>query len=222
MRKLWLPAFVLALIALPAQAAQASDIHPDSRAHLHNMHYAASEQFCVESHDTAKLSNSSARSFLTQTLTGLEDYKTWNGLGGGRIDLRSTLKNCTAYDATTRATIEIEVHYNWDWSSVCGGSWGYYNCVVHDNPVWNADYGHYDSRWAYVYLVYSSGGELSDRGRAFINHEFGHVFGLMDAGDCDPPSIMHSTLVGYGCDNWLNPWPSQADFNSVVAVMNGA
>jgi hypothetical protein len=221
MKKLLLPAMVAAALLVSAQTVHASDINPDPQKHLHNMHYSASEQYCVESHDTAKLSNASARSFLTDVLTGGEDSKNWNNLGGGRINLIPTNKNCTAYEADTRATIEIEVHYAWDWSSECGGSWGYYNCVKHANPVWNADHGHYDSRWAYVYLVYSSGGELSDRGRAFINHEFGHVFGLMDAGDCDPPSIMHSTLVGYGCNNWLNPWPSPADFNSVVAVMNG-
>jgi hypothetical protein len=214
-------ALVLGLLVGPSPAAHASDIHPDPRAHLNSMHYQTSEQFCVESHDTTKLSNASARSFLTQTLTGLADYKIWDGTGGDRINLVPTQKNCTAYDSATRATIEIEVHYGWDWSSKCGGSPGYYNCVVHDNPVWNADHGHHDSRWAYVYLVYSSGGELSDRGRAFINHEFGHVFGLIDAGDCDPPSIMHSTLVGYGCNNWLNPYPSPADFHSVVTVMNG-
>jgi hypothetical protein len=224
----WLFALVLTLVVVPAAQAHASDINPDPRKHLNAVHFASAgygeqdEQFCVESHDTGKLSNGSARAFLNETLVNLEDYKIWDGTGDWRIDLRAAQYNCTAYDSATRNTIEIEVHYAWDWSAKCGGSTGYYNCVVHDKPVWNPTYGHNDSRWAYVYLVFSSGGELSSKGRAFINHEFGHVFGLQDAGDCSPPSLMHSALVGYGCTNWMNPYPSIADFGSVVAVMNGA
>ncbi|MFB9542378.1 hypothetical protein [Micromonospora sagamiensis] len=228
----WVPAMwaavLFAALLTPAGPAHASHPNPSSTRHLHNMHYASSgtsagandEQFCVESTDTAKVSHSSARTFVKQTLTEMGAGKVWDGTGNWRIDLWATNSNCTAYPASTRSTIEIEVHYGWDWSRFCGAPTGYYNCVVHDNPVWDAAHGHYDSQWAYVYLVFSSGGRLDNVGRAFINHEFGHVFGLADDnGVCNPPSLMHSSIVGYSCTNWPYWYPSPSDFQSVVNVM---
>lgn len=225
---LWLAVFVAALLG-PAGAAHASHPNPSSLKHQHNMHYASTnpdgpgvydEQFCVESHDTSKVSHSAGRSFADQTLTRMGSGRVWDGLGSWRIDLWPAGGNCTSYPAATRAAIEIEIHYGWDWSSTCGGPTGYYNCVVHDNPVWNAGHGHYDSQWTYVYLVFSSGGRLDNVGRAFINHEFGHVFGLTDDnGACNPPSLMHSTVVGYSCGNWSNWYPSPSDYQSVVNLM---
>ncbi|WP_144127090.1 hypothetical protein [Catellatospora sichuanensis] len=225
---LWVTVFAAAVL-MPAGAVYASHPNPSSLKHQHNMHYASTnadgpgandEQFCVESHDTSKISHSSGRSFVNQTLTQMGSGKVWDGSGNWRIDLWAANSNCSSYPASTRATIEIEVHYGWDWSGTCGGPTGYYNCVVHDNPVWNADHGHYDSKWTYVYLVFSSGGRLDNVGRAFINHEFGHVFGLADDnGNCNLPSIMHSTIVGYSCGNWTNWYPSAADYQSVVNLM---
>jgi hypothetical protein len=227
----WVPvlwaAVLLSTFAGPAQPAHASHPNPSSNRHLHTMHFATSgssgpgandEQFCVESHDTAKVSHSAARSFVNQTLTQLGN--SWDGLGNWRVDLWVTNSNCSSYPQATRNTIEIEVHYGWNWNNICGGATGYYNCVVHDNPVWNSAHGHYDSKWAYVYLVFSSGGRLDNVGRGFINHEFGHVFGLTDDnGNCNPASLMHSTVVGYSCGNWPNYYPSPADRQSVVNVM---
>ncbi|HZM78968.1 MAG TPA: hypothetical protein VFC19_24835 [Candidatus Limnocylindrales bacterium] len=211
------------LVAIPAQAAQASHANPDPFKHLHNMHYQSVEQFCVQSFDTAKVSHSSARSFVNQTLTQMGSGKVWDGLGSGRLQLHVTNNYCSAYDPTTRATIEIEVYYGWDWSGVCGAPVGYYNCVVHDNPVFDSARNHWDARWAYVYLVFSSGGRLDNVGRAFINHEFGHVWGLADHGvgssSCNPPSIMHSTVVSYPCTNWPYWYPSPSDFQSVLRIM---
>lgn len=228
----WVPvtwvAVLLAALLVPAEPASASHPNPSPSRHLHNIHYATSgssagandEQFCVESHDTAKVSNSAGRAFVNQTLTEMGSGRVWDGLGGWRIDLWPTSANCTSYATSTRATIEIEVHYGWDWSGPCGGPTGYYNCVVHDNLVWDASHGHYDSQWAYVYLVFSSGGRLDTVGRGFINHEFGHVFGLADDnGVCNPPSLMHSTVVGYSCGNWPYWYPSPADFQSVENVL---
>jgi hypothetical protein len=220
----WVSLFwVMVLLVLPTPTASASLINPDPAKRLHSMHFTnIDEQFCAESFDTSQVSHASARSFLNQTLTGLEDSKTWDNLGGGRIDLIATQRNCLSYDPATRETIEIEAHYGWDWSQYCGLPAGYWNCVRHAYPVPNDQFGYWDSRWAYVYLVFSSGAQLNDTGRAFINHEFGHVFGLQHPGTCTQPSIMYTQLVGYPCTNWLNPWPSTADFNAAIAVMNGS
>ncbi len=223
----WLAVFVVALV-LPASPANASHRSPDR--HQNKFHYASAgssagaqdEQYCAESHDTSQVSNSEARAFLHETLNELDFAHVWDGTGDWRLDLWVTNSNCTSYDPDTRNTIELEYHYGWDWSANCGPPANYYNCVVHDNPVYNPDYGHTDYVWEYVYLVFSSGGRLDNTGRAFINHETGHVLGLLDDnGDCSQPSIMHSTVVGYGCDNWPNYWPSQSDFASVVAGMDG-
>ncbi|ASW55418.1 hypothetical protein [Plantactinospora sp. KBS50] len=226
----WVPviwvAVLLAALLVPADPARAAQPNPSSTKHLHNMHYNSvgssagtyDEQFCIESHDTSKVSNSAGRAFVNETLTQMGSGRVWDGLGDWRIDLWPTASNCTSYSASTRAGIEIEVHYGWDWSGICGGTTGYYNCVVHDNPVWDAAHNHYDSQWAYVYLVFSSGGRLDTTGRAFINHEFGHVFGLADDSNCSPPSLMSSTIVGYNCSTWTNWYPSPADFQWVLGV----
>jgi hypothetical protein len=212
-----------ALVTIPAQSAHASHPNPDVFRHLHNMHYSAIEQFCVESFDTAKVSHASARSFVNQTLTQMGSGKVWDGLGNGRIDLRVTNNHCSSYDPATRRTIEIEVYYGWDWSDACGLPAGYWNCVRHANPVFDEQRNHWDAQWAYVYLVFSSGARLDNVGRGFINHEFGHVWGLADPGNggssCTPASIMHSSVVGYPCTNWPNWYPSSADFQSVLRVM---
>jgi hypothetical protein len=224
---LWAGVLVATAVAAP-QPAHASHPNPSTTRHINTMHFATTgstagagdEQFCVESHDTAQVSHATARSFVNQTLTQMGADKVWDGLGEWRIDLWVTNNYCSSYSQATRATIEIEVHYGWNWNDICGGNYGYYNCVVHDNAVWNDTYGHYDSKWAYVYLVFSSGGRLDNVGRAFINHEFGHVFGLADDnGNCNPASLMHSTIVSYSCGNWPNYYPSPADRQSVVRVM---
>lgn len=219
----WVTALLLALLALPTRAEAGSLVNPDPAKRLHSMHYAnVSEQFCIESHDTSRIGNSAARSFVSTVLTGGSDSQNWDNTGGGRINLVATQKNCTAYDSDTRETIEIEVHYAEDWSGACGGDYGYWNCTNHAESVYNADFGYWDSRWAYVDLVFSSGGQLNDTGKAFINHEFGHVFGLQHDAACTRPSIMYSQVVGYGCTNWQNRYPSSADFDAAVRVMNGA
>lgn len=226
---LWIAVFVATLV-VAAGTANASHPNPSSQRHVHNIHFATSgttagthdEQFCVESHDTGKIAHSTARAFVNQTLTQMGSGKVWDGLGSWRIDLWPTNSYCSSYPQSTRATIEIEVHYGWNWntSDKCGGPYAYYNCVVHDNPVWNATHNHWDSKWAYVYLVFSSGGRQDNTGRAFINHEFGHVFGLTDDnGVCSPASLMHSSIVGYSCGNWPYSYPSPADRQSVVNVM---
>ena len=215
---LWLATLVAAALLVPASPASASHPNPSSTRHLHSMHYASTGSGAGA--NAEQVSHSAARSFVNQTLTEMGASRVWDGLGTWRIDLWPTNNHCSSYPAATRNTIEIEVHYAWDWSGQCGGPVGYYNCVKHDNAVWNADHGHYDSKWAYVYLVFSSGGRLDNTGRAFINHEFGHVFGLTDDnGVCNPPSLMHSTIVDYSCGNWPNWYPSPADRQSVVNVI---
>ncbi|MGY1453679.1 hypothetical protein [Streptomyces sp. SS8] len=226
-------AAVMALLAaLLAPAAQASHYHTGStQSHLHNMHYNTvnsggpgtyDEQYCGQVHSSSYLTHSQATNFLQNTLTGQGD-RDWDGTGDYRIDMWLAPNPCTSYPSAERAGIEMEYHYAADWSSVCGGSYGYYNCAVDQNPVYNSAYGHTDYRWNVIYLVDSSGGQLDNRGRAFINHETGHSWGLLDPrwdGDCHTPSIMHGSYT-YGCTNWQNWWPSSYDYNSVVTVMNG-
>lgn len=221
----WLSALIVTLV-IPARVAHASHPNSSTYKHINTMHYASEgntgrdEQFCVQSHDTAKMSHATARAFINETLTAMGAGRVWDGLGSWRIDMWPTNYHCSHYDTGTLDTIEIRVNYGWDWSYHCGGTPGYFNCVAHADPIWNPDHNHYDSRHANVYLVFSSGGRLDTVGRGFINHEFGHVFGLADDnGVCNPPSIMHSTVVGYSCANWPYWYPSPADFQSVLNLM---
>lgn len=229
---------LLAMLASAAPAMASHHHYPDGNGwvrHLNEMHYASDgngqaggmdEQYCVQSHDTSVVSNSAAKAFVRETLTGLEFSKIWDGTGDWKIDLYATANPCSSYSGDTRASIEIEYHYGHDWSHIpmCEGDPGYFNCVEFSQRTYDANYGHSDYTKAKVYLVYSSGGQLNTRGRAFINHETGHVFGLKDpdyVGHCHTPSIMHGTAVGYGCTNWTNWYPSQSDFASVKSVMAG-
>jgi hypothetical protein len=218
-----------------APAAQASHHNTDAtQTHVNNMHYgsqgsqsapeARDEQYCGEVYANSHLTHGQATDFLRNTLVSQSTEKVWDGTGGYRIDLWLAPNPCTSYPQEERNSIELEYHYAADWSHKCGGSVGYYNCAESQGPVWNADYGHTDFQWKVMRMVDSSGGQLNERGRAFINHETGHAWGLLDPrweGDCHTPSIMHGVRSGYGCENWQNWWPSSHDFASVVASMNG-
>lgn len=241
----WIPlgwtAILLLALTVAAPQAHANHWHvPDANGyvlHLNTMHFASvdpptggpggrDEQYCVESHDTSRMSHTTARAFVRQTLVQLDWDKIWDGTGNWKIDLWYTQNPCSSYSSATRATIEIEYHYghNWNFIPTCGGTWGYYNCVEFGAPVWNSTYGHWDYAKGYVYLVFSSGGRLDNVGRAFINHETGHIWGLRDPNSgthCPAPSIMHGTAVGYPCTNWTLWYPSQPDFTSVKTVMAG-
>lgn len=220
--------------AVAAPAAQASHHNTEAtQTHVRNMHYSTSnpdapgeldEQYCGEVTSSSYLTHSQATSFLRDTLVSQSDEKIWDGTGDYRIDLWLAPNRCSSYSQAERNSIEMEYHYAADWSSRCGGSYGYYNCAESQNPIYNADYGHTDYQWKVIRLVDSSGGQLDERGRAFLNHETGHAWGLLDPaydGDCRTPSIMHGVRTGYGCENWANWWPSSYDFASVVQSMNG-
>ena len=78
---------------------------------------------------------------------------------------------------------------------------------------------HYD--WEVVYFdVHNLDGGSSEYHQT-INHEFGHVLGLLDPdyyGDCYwTPSIMH-TFNYYGCP--YREYPYQVDKDSVLGRMN--
>lgn len=238
----WTAILMLALtVAAPAAPlAHANHWHVEDAngyvRHLNNMHFASpdsptggggqDEQYCVESHDTSVVSHTRARDFVRQTLVQLDFDKIWDGTGNWRVDLWYTQNRCSYYPTSTRDTIEIEYHYghNWNFIPNCAGDWGWFNCVEFARPTWNSTYGHSDYEKGKVYLVFSSGGRLDNVGRAFINHETGHILGLRDPnypGHCMSPSIMHSTAVDYDCTNWTLWYPSQPDFASVKTVMDG-
>ncbi len=234
----WAVTLLLAMIAAapPATAAHRHVPDGDGRIrHLNEMHYASAgsppgtaggmdEQYCVESHDPAYLSSSRAKSFVRETLTLLDFSKIWDGTGDWKVDLYATANPCSSYSGSTRETIEIEYHYGWNWSHIptCGDSIS--NCVEFSQSNWDPNYGHTDYTKAKVYLLYRSGGRLDSVGRAFINHETGHVLGLRDPDyptHCPGPSIMHTTYVSYGCSDWPYWYPSPRDFASVKTVMAG-
>jgi len=234
----WAATLLLALLASAPPAAASHRHTVDQNGyilHLNEMHYASTgsdgaggndEQYCVQSHDTSVVSNSSAKAFVRETLAGLDFNKIWDGTGDWKIDLWPTINPCSSYSGTTRASIEIEYHYGHDWSHIptCGPPYGKWNCTEFAQPTYNRDYGHWDYTKGKVYLVFSSGGRLDSVGRAFINHETGHVWGLKDpdyVGDCRWASIMHTDYVSYGCTNWPYWYPSQSDFASVKTVMAG-
>ena len=109
-----------------------------------------------------------------------------------RINL-NIVGECDDLTSQERATIPIEYHILDSTATICGDS---YSCVVDDN---RGQYGgHYDYRWAYVYLNSShmAGTGIEYLNRHTINHETGHVFGLADPTPGPAASQLSGILLG--------------------------
>lgn len=223
---MWLVVIGAALAAQSAPVANAS--HSDTgsykkhQALLHwstgdgNLQGANDEDYCVDS-QTGSMSADTAGVRVRDTLVVGSPH--WDGTGNWRMDLWKAPSRCTAY--TDRNWIELEYRVADNWSGTCGGGYAQYSCVSHYTPIYTSQYNHYHYTWDNSFLVVTHmDGDYTEY-RELINHESGHLFGLLDgngSSDC-PGSLMHNRW--YGCSNWPNWYPSTGDFNSVVAIMDG-
>lgn len=221
---MWLTVIGAALAIQSAPVANAT--HSDTgsykkhQALLHwadgdgNVHGANDEDYCADS-QTASMSADTAGVRVRDSLVVGSPH--WDGTGNWRMDLWKAPSRCTAY--SDRNWIEFEYRVADNWSGTCGGGYAQYSCVAHYTPIYTSQYNHYHYTWDNSFLVVTHmDGDYTEY-REVINHESGHLYGLLDGGGDCPGSLMHNRW--YGCSNWPNWYPSTGDFNSVVAIMDG-
>jgi hypothetical protein len=177
------------------------------------------EEWCLQMHTTAA-SATTLSNRLQETLTQLAFNQIWDGTGDWNVDIWRKPLQCSQYAQAERSTIEIEYHVRESWTAECGGS--IYSCVVFDAPENDPTGDHQHFKWVYSYLKLEHVNGDITRARKFINHETGHILGLMDPqywGHCSE-SVMHNDLYreAAGCTSpiW---YPSASDFTSVKKII---
>jgi hypothetical protein len=201
--------------------------HTDSgswRLHQWNMHWASGdasvhgeddEDYCAESYIDGTISDSTLATRVRETLVVASPH--WDGTAGTRVDLWKTDSRCDAY--ADDAWIELEFHAYSDVTHKCGSN---YTCVTHHGPTWSAAYGHYHYMWENNHIKYASINGDYTVYRRLLNHEAGHMYGLLDGSgsgtDCSPQSIMHNVFYNCPYSGW---YPTSSDFNKVVSIANG-
>lgn len=196
--------------------------------HLNDMHTwtpyegIEDEHFCIEIISGSTHSNalSSVNRALFSTGIPRWDLATLSdGTTNARIDIYHKPNACSSYSQTVRNTIDFEFHVRSSNAGVpaCGAD--DVSCVTFDRPLRSPSGSHYDYDWSYVFLDANHLGS-----NQLINHEVGHVFGLMDGGpysgtwdtSCSV-SIMH--LPYYGCPNNNFSKPTDNDIRSVRSII---
>ena len=203
----------------PSAHALATHAHPTSDGqHIESLHYYSwedqgtqGEDICAQSYDTSVITTDQFKGYL-QVLYN----QGWDGTGSGRVDNYFTSYSCESYDLSTASWIDVRASVVADASAYgCQSS----SCVVF---AFNIYYGglilhRQGQMWIRTdHIQYATPSRTST-----INHEFGHVLGLLDppyGGPCGtfPSSVMHQ-YSDYGCPvgSYIE-WTYAADMSSVV------
>ncbi|MCC6500801.1 MAG: hypothetical protein IT313_11105 [Anaerolineales bacterium] len=170
------------------------------------------EDWCPESH-TTYMYPSTLGSLVSGAL--LNTSPRWKNVSNGLVDYYKTFYPCGDYADTD--WIEIEYHVS-KTNSENPEKWCSedYSCVTHYGSVWSGTHSHYF--WQWVNLDYDNIKGSTSANRRTINHETGHVYGLLDGdGTCSPTSIMHN--IWYGC-SYSGSAPTSSDLQAVLNVGN--
>lgn len=204
--------------------ALANHAHPPSNAlHIATMHNSVDdEDICADSH-ASNISDSVLRGYLNDALlTG--NTPVWDGAGSWKINLWRTSNACDTYGYYPYNDW-IEVFATaWDLQDLpgfCGGT----SCVNFGVPVVvNGITLHHWQGYMFLYENHiSPSGSLASR-ISTINHEFGHIIGLLDPpddGPCGtfPSSVMHQ-YDDYGCPvGTYITYPYNIDLTTVAGTV---
>jgi hypothetical protein len=210
-------AAVLPWLLGAASSADATHAHPSSDGqHIESLHYytwemsgTMGEDICAQSYDTGAVSTATWLGYL-QVLYN----QGWDGTGGGRLDNYFTAYSCESYDLSTASWIDVRASLVADASAYGCQS---YSCVNFTFPIY---YGgtllHHHQGRLWIRTDHITGS--SDSRISTINHEFGHVLGLLDppiGGPCGTKNLMHQYTV-YGCSSGYILWPTDPEKASVV------
>lgn len=210
-------AAALPWLTRPTTSAEASHPHPLSDGeHTYFVHWASSghgafdEDYCVQSYTTA-LTTDAVKTKIYSLI-----YNTgWDGTGSGKIDNWPLPYSCESYLPADISWIEYRISVV-DNASAYGC--GTVSCVDFYYPVYE---GGTVKHWRQggVWLRTDHINPLtSESANATINHEMGHVFGLLDGGSPQClTSVMHQFgYCGYGPGGPYQQWVQTVDKNSVV------
>ncbi|MEU6078385.1 hypothetical protein [Micromonospora sp. NPDC047074] len=226
---MWAAILFTSLVAATLQAGPASAHGSHSgweQRHLADMHTWTAyhgiedEEFCVNIIGGATHSYALSRIKSALFNTGTPSWHLMTKSDGStdvRIDIRPMDNACSSY-GERRSQIDYEywVRPNNSVVPACGSD--NVSCVTFDVQTRAASGSHVHYEWGYVHMDADHLG--SD---TLINHETGHIFGLMDGGPnvsyhggC-PSSLMH--LAYYGCSgNAGLTKPTDNDISSVRTV----
>ncbi|CAJ1000780.1 hypothetical protein ACT91Q_06155 [Brevibacillus thermoruber] len=212
-KKFYLITMCLLFVMLFQGGASAS--HPyDPKRHIESTHYnSVDEYFCIQE-AVSSIDIADAYDRFKEVLYS----RNYDGLGNDRIyflKAGSGDKNCSELSSSELEDVKIRYYIKDDTSSNCGSS--SYSCVARAGSVFVDGHYHYD--YGMVYLRTKD--YTSDH---TINHETGHILGLIDGGPNAPypsscgQSIMHSKA--YGCStNYANP--TADDLESIENEITG-
>lgn len=227
----WVAVLIMSLVVATFQASPASASGSHSgwdQPHLADMHTwtpyhgIEDEEFCVHIIGGATHSYALSRVKYALFSTGTPSWHLMtksDGTTDARIDIRPMDEPCSSY-GDRRAQIDYEywVRPNNVVVPACGAD--NVSCVTFDVQTRAASGSHVHYEWGYVHMDADHLGS-----NTLINHETGHIFGLMDGGPnvsyhggC-PSSIMH--LAYYGCSGNAGLYkPTDGDISSIRTVAN--
>ncbi|MGG1664277.1 hypothetical protein [Brevibacillus sp. NRS-1366] len=222
MRRMFQFLTLFLLLMLLVQST-ASAHHPYSpKRHIVSTHLrSVDEYFCVE---TAKSSSWSQKDAYTTIRDILYAEGGWDELANNRVYFFGQGYNSNCSDLTSAEEKETTFRYyiedNTNSTVKCDDetSFSKYSCIRRYGLVKQPD-GH--EHWNYG-VAYIRSVDLTNGGSHTINHETGHLLGLIDGGtklgNSCTKSIMHSRA--YGCStNYAQP--TQLDLDSVDAEVRG-
>ncbi len=216
----WCITIVLVAAILGARTVEAT--HGSGTVHQKLVHRGATsigywnsaddENWCPESHTSYML----PATLGTRVEDALQNSSPrWRNVSNGLVEYARTLKACADY--LDRNWIEIEYHVSKTNSEnpakLCDEN---LSCVQHYTSVWTG--AHTDYLWQWVNLDYDNIKFDTATNRRAINHETGHVYGLLDGeGTCTPESIMHN--IWYYC-TYSGSTPTSGDLQGVLNIGN--
>jgi len=204
--------------------------HENPGVHVRSMHTSGNgynEIYCIDKTDASQVDISDVQSKLNAVLKVDSTSEDWeNSDGSWRIYFESVFSQTATHDCDQltqgwRDATIIEFHLSNN-NAVAP-------CTNDDNISCVQPYtaqsanGHTDYKYFSVFIDTDHFYPGLSLRRHTVNHELGHVFGLLDPPPCNDgngnwiPSIMHSN---HYCGNGNPEWPAQIDRDSVKLIMD--
>ncbi len=218
----------------PGAAARAYHYHDTDNGgypflHIATLHYAyplqgsLDENMCVYS-QVAGVSHATLKSWVNVLIYGnsvVWDLIGYTGSNGHMLDIFNNFNDCESYypnyeSSYGRFRVFVWLKPNPIYNAPCDGGTNI-SCVNFGYARYDGNGGVLDYYDGYIYLNYGSfGTDTIDRNQT-INHEFGHIVGLMDPiypNNWCGGSVMHQYTY-YNCPDIPIEFPSSNDRSSV-------
>jgi hypothetical protein len=197
------------LLILVQNTAFANHTYSPKR-HLSSMGSSTeSEYFCVDTSASTLASFSTAYTTLENILYN----SSYDGLAGGKINFVGSTyaTQCGGFSAGDLAFYNMRYYIKTNTSPACDGT---SSCVIRSAAVTVNGHSHYSYEIATIRQT-----PFTNIPGYMVNHETGHIMGMLDGDQTCPGSIMHSK--DYGCTALGYPaTPTSLDITTVTAEAN--